>query len=80
MPRRGSCGSASSSSNRAGDLREPGTASSCRAVAAGPPHAARAPGRAGHRKEVGAALWPDDTFVDFDAGPDAVVNRIRRAR
>jgi Tol biopolymer transport system component/DNA-binding winged helix-turn-helix (wHTH) protein len=29
------------------------------------------------REEVRAALWPDDTFVDFDAGLNVVVNKIR---
>lgn len=35
------------------------------------------PGELVTREEVRAALWPDDTFVDFDAGLNVVVNRIR---
>ena len=33
------------------------------------------PGELVTREEVRAALWPDDTFVDFDAGLNVVVNR-----
>ena len=35
------------------------------------------PGELVTREEVRAALWPDDTFVDFDAGLNVVVNKIR---
>jgi Tol biopolymer transport system component/DNA-binding winged helix-turn-helix (wHTH) protein len=35
------------------------------------------PGELVTREEVRAALWPADTFVDFDAGLNVVVNRIR---
>src|SRR5262245_45634695 len=35
------------------------------------------PGELVTRDEVRAALWPDDTFVDFDAGLNVVVNKIR---
>ena len=35
------------------------------------------PGQLVTREEVRAALWPDDTFVDFDAGVNVVVNKIR---
>ena len=34
------------------------------------------PGELVTREEVRAALWPDDTFVDFDAGLNVVVNKI----
>jgi Tol biopolymer transport system component/DNA-binding winged helix-turn-helix (wHTH) protein len=37
----------------------------------------RRPGQLVTREEVCAALWPDDTFVDFDAGVNVVVNKIR---
>ena len=35
------------------------------------------PGQLVTREEVRAALWPHDTFVDFDAGVNVVVNKIR---
>jgi len=35
------------------------------------------PGELVTRDEVRAALWPGDTFVDFDAGLNVVVNKIR---
>ena len=37
------------------------------------------PGELVTREALRAELWPDDTFVDFDAGVNVVVNRIRHA-
>ena len=37
------------------------------------------PGELVTREALRAALWPDDTFVDFDAGLNVVVNRLRHA-
>ena len=37
------------------------------------------PGELITREALQAALWPDDTFVDFDAGLNAIVNKIRHA-
>ncbi len=36
------------------------------------------PGELVSRDELRRALWPDDTFVDFDTGLNVVVNRIRQ--
>jgi DNA-binding winged helix-turn-helix (wHTH) protein/tetratricopeptide (TPR) repeat protein len=35
------------------------------------------PGELITREALRAALWPDDTFVDFDAGLNVVINKIR---
>src|SRR5262245_41122075 len=37
------------------------------------------PGELVTREELRRALWPDDTFVDFDTGLNVVINRIRQA-
>ena len=37
------------------------------------------PGEVVSRDELRRALWPDDTFVDFDTGLNVVINRIRQA-
>lgn len=37
------------------------------------------PGKLVTREEVQKALWPSDTFVDFDHGVNAAVNRLRDA-
>jgi DNA-binding winged helix-turn-helix (wHTH) protein len=37
------------------------------------------PGEVVTREELRQALWPGDTFVDFDQGIDKAVNKIRRA-
>src|SRR5262249_59886404 len=37
------------------------------------------PGELVSREELRRALWPDDTFVDFDTGLNVVINRIRQA-
>jgi Tol biopolymer transport system component/DNA-binding winged helix-turn-helix (wHTH) protein len=37
------------------------------------------PGEVVSREELGAALWPSDTFVDFEHGLNNAVNRIRVA-
>ena len=39
----------------------------------------RRPGEVVTRDELKQALWPDDTFVDFDSGVNSAVRRIRRA-
>jgi cholera toxin transcriptional activator len=37
------------------------------------------PGQVLTREEIARALWPDDTFVDYDHGVNSAVNRIREA-
>jgi DNA-binding winged helix-turn-helix (wHTH) protein len=37
------------------------------------------PGEVLSREEISAALWPSDTFVDYDHGMNSAVNRIREA-
>src|SRR5207244_12090675 len=37
------------------------------------------PGRVVTREELRRRLWPSDTFVDFEHGPNAAVNRLREA-
>src|ERR1700757_1476372 len=37
------------------------------------------PGEVLTREEISRALWPDDTFVDYDHGVNSAVNRIREA-
>ena len=37
------------------------------------------PGEAVTREELKQALWPDETFVDFDNGVNSAIRRIRRA-
>src|SRR3974377_1176152 len=37
------------------------------------------PGEGGTREELRNAVWPSDTFVDFDHGLNNAVNRIRAA-
>ena len=36
-------------------------------------------GRLVTREDLRAALWPEDTFVDFDTGLNVVINKIRQA-
>jgi len=37
------------------------------------------PGELVSREELRRALWPDDTFVDFETGLNVIINRIRQA-
>ena len=37
------------------------------------------PGHLVTREELRARLWPADTFVDFDAGLNAAIKRLREA-
>src|SRR5262245_40576782 len=37
------------------------------------------PGEVVSREELRRALWPDDTFVDFETGLNVIINRIRQA-
>ena len=39
----------------------------------------RRPGEVVTREELKEALWPDETFVDFDNGVNSAIRRIRRA-